>query len=224
MLRQSWSNGVGLQIIWRGIQLSAIASLYAAGLLGSWKQPAQAAEQFGNSAIQFDVDTIVEFEFVASHGAFQSTFGVLNLDTGEKTPLISEIKPSDSNDPMINKKTDFLGTPGNAVPQPLAEFQFKAHTRYLFYLESLYNNRPAGIIYSTNTRNPNSNQQAEFAGGLSGLANGGTLINWDDTGIVKKTPQEKDFNDFTVRVGGHLACPYRISGRSMVVSCTGNSH
>jgi hypothetical protein len=179
----------------------------------------QAEDTFGNSGLQFDTDTIIEFEFIESNGAFQSTFGVINLDTGEKTPLLVEVKPSDAaqdpnrpsdfiDDTDISRQNDFRGTPGNAVPQPLAEFEFKAKTKYSFYLESTYKGKPAGILYSTDFQNLNRRQQTLFEGGMSGLSQGGTAIRWDDTGIVKAL-EERDFDDFIVRLGGHLECPYQ---------------
>ncbi len=226
MQRKSRSNWTGLRILKGAIHLSAIASLYAGGFLGILSRPAQAADQFDLNGIQFDVDTIIEFEFVQSHGAYQSTFGVINLDTGEKTPLIAEVKPSDNfqdvTRPSQDRGTsgvldprDFIGRPGNAVPQPLAEFEFKANRRYAFYLESTYNGRPAGIVYSTTALNRGGNQQAKFEGNFLGLANGGTINLWDDTGSVLVEPdkQDSDFNDFVVRAGGHLACPYANNNR-----------
>jgi len=192
--------------------------------LGMFSKAAQAADQFGTKGVQFDVNTIVEFEFVESHGAYQSTFGVINLDTGEKTPLLAEVKPSDysqnPNTPSDYRrspsKPDFVGTPGNTVPQPLAEYEFKANTRYAFYLESTYNGRPAGIVYSTTAQNPGGNLQAKFDGEVFGLANGGTITLWDDTGslLVKPNQEDTDFNDFIVRAGGHIACPYANNTRS----------
>ncbi|WP_017717434.1 hypothetical protein [Kamptonema formosum] len=136
-----------------------------------------------------------------------------------ETPLIVEVKPSDVvqdpnrpsdyiDDTNTGRQNDFRGTPGNAVPQPLAEFEFKAKTKYSFYLESTYNGRPAGILYSTDFQNLNRRQQALFDGGMSGLSQGGTAIRWDDTGIVKAL-EERDFDDFIVRLGGHLECPYQ---------------
>lgn len=175
------------------------------------RAPVQAAETFGNTGIQFDVETVVEFEFLESHGAYQSTFGVVNLDSGEKTPLLAEVKPSDSDDPIVNKRTDYLGTPGNAIPKPKAEFDFKAHQRYAFYLESTYQGRAAGLLFSTDALNPSGRQQVKFEGGLSELTNGGTVLRWDDTGslLVAPSQDDRDFNDFTVRAGGHQACPYQ---------------
>src|SRR5919202_3774262 len=148
MQRKSLGNYAGLQIL---------IGVIAAGVLGTFSRPAQAADQFDTNGIQFDVDTIVEFEFVESHGAYQSTFGVINLDTGKKTPLLAEVKPSD-NYQDVNRTSqyrapgdrdprDFVGTPGNTVPQPLEEFEFKAGKRYAFYLESTYKGRPSGIVY-----------------------------------------------------------------------------
>jgi hypothetical protein len=204
----------------RVLPLAAIASLSTTGLLSTFSKPAQAADQFDTNGIQFDVDTIIEFEFVQSHGAYQSTFGVVNLDTNEKTPLISEARPADNSQDVTRPSEfrpegeldprDFTGTPGNAVPQPLAEFEFKANTRYAFYLESTYNGRPAGIVYSTTTLNRGGNQQAKFNGNFTSLGNGGTINLWDDTGslLVRPDRQDTDYNDFVVRAGGHLACPW----------------
>ncbi|MBW4493128.1 MAG: hypothetical protein KME26_08590 [Oscillatoria princeps RMCB-10] len=197
----------------------ALLGALAGGLVSTFSTAVQAEDTFGNSGLQFDTDTIVEFEFIESNGAFQSTFGVINLDTGEKTPLIVEVKPSDIvqdpnrpsdfiDDTNTGRQNDFVGTPGNAVPQPLAEFEFKAKTRYSFYLESTYNGRTAGILYSTDFQNLNRRQQTLFEGGMSGLSQGGTAIRWDDTGIVKAL-EERDFDDFIVRIGGHLECPYQ---------------
>jgi hypothetical protein len=197
--------------------LKFVIGVIFAGILGAFSQSVQAVEDFSNGGIKFDVDTVVEFEFVESHGAYQSTFGVLDVETGQKTPLLAEVKPSDNPQNVktttdygrVTSKPDFIGTPGNTVLQPFAEFLFKANKRYVLYLESTYNGRPAGIIYSTNAQNFASNQQGKFEGNFLGLAKGGTLLRWDDTGseLVKKSQDDRDFNDFVIRAGGHLACP-----------------
>lgn len=207
--RKSRRNFAGLQFV-----IGAIA----AGILGAFSPSVQAVEDFSNGGIKFDVDTVVEFEFVESRGAYQSTFGVVDLETGQKIPLLAEVKSSDNpqsvNTPTdygrVTSKPDFIGTPGNTVPQPFAEFLFKANKRYALYLESSYNGRPAGIVYSTDARNLASNLQSKFEGNLSALAKGGTVLRWDDTGteLVKKSQDDRDFNDFVIRAGGHLACPY----------------
>jgi hypothetical protein len=206
------------KIIYKPV-IKLLQAAIVAGLCNSFISPAvQAADIFGNTGLQFEVDTIIEFEFVESNGAFQSSFGVINLDTGEKTPLLVEVKASDTfqdpsrpsdfqDDAGTGSRKDFRGTPGNTVPQPLAEFRFKANTRYGFYLESTYNGRPAGILYSTDSANPNNQQQVEFQGDFQALANNGSLIRWDDTGIVK-VQQERDFDDFIIRAGGNLDCGY----------------
>jgi hypothetical protein len=199
--------------------LGAIASGF---LLGGLAAPVQAQEIFGAEGIRFDANTIVEFEFIESNGAYQSVFGIVNLETGERTPLFTEVKSSDnpqalmepsdySSDLGTNDNDDFLGTPGNTVPEPLAEFEFQANTRYAFYLESSFQGRPAGVLYSTNFQNQtNGSRLVRFEGGLGNLADQGITIIWDDTGsvIVKPNAQDRDFDDFLVRAGGHLACPY----------------
>jgi lysyl-tRNA synthetase class I len=47
-------------------------------IIGSFAQAAKAAEDFNNNFIRFEKDVAVEFEFVESRGAYQSTMGVIN--------------------------------------------------------------------------------------------------------------------------------------------------
>ncbi len=171
-------------------------------VLGSLAQNARAAEDFNNNFIRFEKDVIVEFEFVESHGAYQSTMGVINLVTGEKTPLLAEVKASDDQSLTSPRSQDFVGTPGNAVPQPLADFTFKAGQPYAMYLESTYQGRDAGTIYSSNNRNLNAQLQVRV-GDMSGLASQGLKIDWDDTGAVLSRRDDRDFNDFVVVAGGN---------------------
>lgn len=176
-------------------------------------------EQFDNDVVQFNVDTIVEFEFLESNNAYQSTFGVIDLSTGQRFPLIEEVIPSDAPQPInvpsdfeddtgFSIRDDFPGTPGNAVPNPIAEFEFKANTPYAFYLESTFNGRPAGIVYSTDAENPSRGQQAQFENNIEALAAGGVVIRLDDTGslLVSANQQDRDLDDFVVRAGGYLDC------------------
>lgn len=174
-----------------------------------------AQEFFGNNGVMFASDTIVEFKFVRSYGAYQSTFGVRNEETGEETDLIMEVKPSDNpqdvnfaSDFQTENSNDFLGTPGNTVPKDFAKFRFKAGTKYSFYLRSKYQGRNVGTLYSTDINNPGGNRQVRFEGDIFALGNGGSLIRWDDTGsrLVKRDKQDTDFDDFIIRIGGHELC------------------
>lgn len=233
MQRKSRINYLGLPIF---------VGIIASGLVSTFSSSVKAADVYGNGDIKFDTDTIVEFEFLESNGAYQSTFGVIDLDTNEKTPLMREIKPSDvpqdvtrPSDYVEYSAHDFKGTPGNSVPNPLPEFEFKANHRYAFYLESTYNGRSAGILYSTDAMNPGGNQQARFEGGSEALLNGGSVIRWDDTGsvLVQSDREDRDFDDFVVRVGGHEVCPYsngisrqklaqgEVAQLGMATQCTG---
>ncbi len=175
---------------------------------------AQAADlSIGNGGVQFNRETTIESDFVESHGAYQSTFGVINLDTNEKTPLLIEVRPADSpasvkrpstrlND--INTERDFLGTAQATVIKPLGRFTFRPKTRYMFYLESSFNGRPTGTVYSEDTMNPNQERQVTFAGNPTNLcADGGTILAWDDTGsalVRTRAQQDRDFDDFIVRL------------------------
>ncbi|BAU14275.1 hypothetical protein_185 [Leptolyngbya sp. NIES-3755] len=179
--------------------------------------PVHAASLINNSGIQFNQDTTLESNFVESHGAYQSTFGVINLDTKEKTPLLVETRASDAQESIfkpssrrshLGTNTDFRGTPGNAVPQSATQYRFRANQRYVLYLESSFNGRPTGILYSTDVLNPNREQQVQFAGGINDLCSGGITLGWDDTGsklVRNRQQQDRDFDDFVVQMKS-LSC------------------
>jgi hypothetical protein len=225
------------------------------GLLNTMSLSAAAEDMVGNKGIQFNEDTIIEFEFIESHGAYQSTFGVIDLDSCQpgsggvinfdscnKTPLLSEVQASDSfdfndvyressyeTDLQAGRSNDFLGTPGKTVTNHLAEYKFKANKTYVFYLESQFDNKPAGVVYTTDLVNIKGNKQALFheqvlttetvaqrrndggfdANKFEALINGGLLINLDDTGssLVKTSNEDTDFDDFIVGIGGYLCNP-----------------
>jgi hypothetical protein len=190
------------------------AGLASAVLLGLAAPAVFAADEFSPQAITFDKDTAIDFEFLESHGSYMATFGVMDLNTGEKTPLIKEDKPSDSSERAINKATDFLGTPGNAVSQPKNTFTFKANTPYTLYLESrTASGRVASLVYSVDLRNPNGRQQTKLDKGFEGLGSQGVRINWDDQIRTKKgtTRTDEDFNDFLVIAGGADGCSCAIA-------------
>ena len=225
-------------------------SLGTLGFFQGMTSSVMAENYFGNNNIQFDQDTTIEFEFIESHGAYQSTFGVIDLDSCQTQPggeiifnscdkmaLIVEAKASDYKDTVFRDSTyenslgnqslesDFAGTPGNAVPRPRSEFRFAAGKRYAFYLESYFNGKLAGVVYSANFLNSQGNKQAIFAEGsietaqtiyrqnvpdsnvnqYQALINGGVFIRFDDTGsqLVKKDYQDVDFDDFVVGIGGY---------------------
>ena len=225
------------------------------GLLNAMSLSATAENIIGNQGVRFDEDTIVEFEFIESHGAYQSTFGVIDLDTCQpgvegginfsscvKTPLLSEVKASDSfdfddvyressyeTDLQAGRNNDFLGTPGVTVPNPLAEYEFEADKIYVFYLESQFDGKPTGVVYTTNLINDKGNRQALFlaedltaqtvaqkrndytsdGNKFDDLINGGLLLSLDDTGsaLVKTNQEDADFDDFIVGIGGYICDP-----------------
>ncbi|MCC0176487.1 hypothetical protein I4641_05780 [Waterburya agarophytonicola K14] len=229
------------------------------GLLNVMSLSAVAEDIVGNQGVKFDEDTIVEFEFIESHGAYQSTFGVIDLDSCQagsdggiifdscdKTPLLSEVQASDSfdfddvyressyeTDLQAGRNNDFLGTPGKTVPNYLAEYTFKADKIYAFYLESQFDGKPAGVVYTTNLINDKGNRQALFheedlttqtvaqrrntaafdANKFDALIDGGLLVNLDDTGsaLVKTDNEDADFDDFIVGIGGYICNPTQAS-------------
>lgn len=202
------------QIVWTRLSQWAIAT----GALALIAQPTLAQDAVGNEGVQFKEDTLVEFEFLQSNGAYQASFGVLNLATGERTELFKEVKPSDSfqdvrrpsdysEDIQPQDQNDFRGTPGNTVPEFRKEYLFKADTPYVFYLNSEYNGRSAGFLESSNPR------YTRFLGRFEQLADGtGVVIRWDDTGskLVQKPQEDQDYDDFIVIMGGFEKCRYQV--------------
>jgi hypothetical protein len=201
-----------------GIQF--LTGAIAAGLVGSLAAPVQAQDSFGNQVVQFPVDTTVEFEFIASHGAYQSSIGIVNLDTNQPVAvLFSETKPYDTagtGQPQpsspgqnnIGTSVDFLGTiQGGTVRDQFTEFTFEANTRYGFYLESIsQTGQTRRTVLST------SDLAAIFDGALDAGNRGGitgTRIAWDDDGLPRPG-KDSDFDDFVIEAGGYLVtapCP-----------------
>ena len=252
-MKQSMANFCLSKIF--GISLGTVGIFNALGM-------AATADIVGNQGIRFHEDTIVEFEFIESHGAYQSVFGVIDLDSCQtnsagiidfdsciKTPLLAEVKASDKFDTVYRRSTyetdlqearnnDFLGTPGDTVPDFEQEFIFEAEKRYAFYLESEFDGKPAGTVYTTDLINSRGNRQALFnEEGLTAaavakrrsivgdnlnkydfLVDGGLLINFDDTGstLVKTNDEDADFDDFIVGMGGGILCNYGHAGDSDV--------
>jgi len=182
-------------------------------------------DTLGNRAFVFSEDTVVEFEVKETHGAYQSTVGIVNLDRREQTVLFREVKPYDNYgdrqrqpaSPGVNNTgtpIDYLGTVGGGTivngegnASSLVEFTFKAGERYTLYLESV---SPTGATRRT-VQAINLNA-AQFQGGLdSGQDNElvGTRISWDDQGLPRPG-KDNDFDDFVLEAGGYLikvTCP-----------------
>jgi hypothetical protein len=179
------------------------AALIAAGTLATTIAPARAADEISNQKIQFDTDTIVEFEFQRANNMFRSTFGVVNLQTSERTPLIQEVRASDDNRPVSagGRRTDFLSTPGNAVTTPNAEFKFVANTPYAFYLESTTSTGRKIVVFSTDANNPGGRNHFRLERDSAALGAGGLGINIEDS-----PAGDFDYNDFTVVAGGNVGC------------------
>ena len=206
-----------------GVVIGGIFSVFSSPAQAKTPAPIQVQSQefFDNSGVLFTKNTVVQFKFVRSYGAYQSIFGVRNETTGQETDLIGEVQPSDlspsqfeqalnrPSDGLTDNPNDFQGTLGNAVPLPgTAQFIFKAGNRYSFYLKSQFKGRNVGVVYSTDAKNFAGNQQAKFIGGFSALANGGVTIRWDDTNsqIPRVNQNDNDFDDFIIKAGGHEEC------------------
>jgi hypothetical protein len=203
------------------IRIAAIASINIAGLILTAPAKAQNPPPAGEG-IQFNEQTVVEFEFRESHGFFQSTFGVVNLNTGETIDLFRETKPFDDftdaaelNRPSrgtndIGTQRDFIGTPGNSVLDPIKRFTFQPNTPYAFYLQVIdpRSGQVKTTLYSTKfvqTANGSTPGTSQTVGSLADGEVGdrkGVRISWDDTGLPQPG-KDQDFDDFVVEAGGY---------------------
>jgi hypothetical protein len=203
---------------------TAIAGLASAA-------PAQALS-FNNSGISFNEDTTVNFEFLESHGWFQSNFGVVD-STGKQTVLFSETKRSDGSGP------DNQGTCGNTVLICSTAFKFEAGKQYAFFLDS--GKDVWTDLYSTTSKNPTPwfANQFKFLQGTSVLSDlnyknyntsvgsqlgqtagiqnanpfaGPVLIAVEDSGVNG----HRDFNDFLVTAQVAVPEPATLAGLGLV--------
>jgi len=196
--------------------LSAVTATAAATALFGATAPAQAAS-FGTGGISFAQNTEILFTFGETHGQYQSTLGIfeVNQQGNRSIPtlvqsLFSETKRSDN-----GAANEYRGTLGNTVLGPgKVSFTFLANKIYTLGLDSGgYNS----LVFSTSALNRGSSQQAvfgdlslgnaldldrtsrfqaagQYTNGLPAVFNGGAVISFDDRG----NSNDKDFQDFTV--------------------------
>jgi len=197
---------------------SAIAALSALSLVGAIGTSTQAQETLSNNTIQFPEETVVEFEIVDTHGYYQSTIGVVNLKTGQKTPLFVEKQGFDAPTSSVagrddtNTNADFKGTVeggtivnGAGEASNLIKYTFEAGTPYALYLDSV-DPRTKQARVSLVSTNVNA---TSFAGSLT-AGESGNSIKWDDSGLPRPG-KDSDFDDFVIIAGGFTleSCPIR---------------
>ncbi len=200
------------------LQLVTTISAAAATALLGFSGTAQAAT-FGNSGITFDSKTKVNFSFIRSQGAYQSSLGIYEVLTqGGRTvtslvsTLFSEVKASDN-----GSRNEWAGTLGNTVlGTGKATYEFLAGKVYTLGLVSTFNGNNRPTVFSTNSLNRfggvntqqavfgtnlglNNNSTAAFANAnnfSSGnpFIQGGIQIGFDDRG----NGNDADFQDFQV--------------------------
>lgn len=183
---------------------SVCLGMVAGSLLTMASAPAEAATLFDNSGIQFDKNTLMDFDFLGSQGKFKSTFGVYEVIDGvlgSFSALFSETQRSDN-----DSTNDWEGTCPTTVPNCKASFEFLAGKTYTFGLVSTDRD---GTVYSTNALNTafGGTQQAKFTG--SSLSQG-IAIAFDDRG----NNNDMDFNDF--RVNASVPEPATVLGLGLV--------
>jgi len=166
---------------------STVLGLVAGSALALSAMPAEAAS-FGTDGILFETDTKVDFEFLESHGKFQSTLFIVEADAKD-TPVYTLFT---ENEAFIMPETDdFLGLCPETVTAPDTSsctnwFTFEAGVEYSLLLDSGNN----GKVWSTTALNNPVDTQAEFIFGQTEA--GKYTIRFEDNG------GDTDFNDFTI--------------------------
>jgi len=189
---------------------STFLGLAVGSALALSAMPGEAATvEFGNNGILFDTDTKIDFDFIQSQGAFQSTLFIVEAanPTDPVFTLFTENEPFDSTSP------DFIGTCPTSVTVPGSSsctnwFTFEAGVEYSLALFS-GNNKPAetnGFVYSSDDLNNPVGQQAFVFEGLvlpeytepgdisADPFLGKVTIAFDDKGNAN----DEDFQDFIV--------------------------
>jgi hypothetical protein len=115
--------------------------------------------------IQGDGSTL-EFGFLGSYGAFQSSFGIYNVTTRQYTTLFQEINRHS----FLGQGLDNYGDATN-INVLQTQFTFESNNQYTFFLG---NNGESATVYSTTDHNTDTpykkfGQQAQFFSDLSVL-------------------------------------------------------
>lgn len=185
----------------------------ATAFVGALSMPAQAANLFGNTGIQFDTATTVDFNFVQASNQFQS---VLNIYTqaaplNPVASLFTETKQSDTKLQSDNWVST-CGGANSAVANCTSSFTFQAGVLYTLGLFSVAvtpsgtldpNNGPrVPIVYSTNSLNApytvggvTSNKRANFSSNNPFL---NTVNIFFEDAAYRTEPEDLDFNDFQI--------------------------
>jgi hypothetical protein len=204
---------------------AGFATAAATAMISGFATPAEAFS-FGNSGIKFDADTVVNFSFVESHGAYTSAVHIFEASNLKQSvaKLFWETKQSDN-----GGSNEWKGSFGNAVTSASglnsASFTFKAGVEYTLGLLSGKN----GTVYSTDSLNKTGTQQAVFgvenvlwsslnkektnqfqqAGSFTSgnPFKDSVMISFDDRG----NKNDKDFQDFTISATASEAVPEPLS-------------
>ncbi|AFY40204.1 hypothetical protein Lepto7376_4074 [[Leptolyngbya] sp. PCC 7376] len=201
--------------------------------LGLMPLRAQANTNFDSQSISFNKNTIVEFEFVQSHGSYRTVFGMINQTTGTKTVIFQENQPYDdyqfaeyAPNPMqhdTGSNKDYVGTFGKTVTPGIGinavktfgkpdgqvvEVPFQANHQYVFFLD-VYDEQGNFVNQFLSTQNA-----ANFDGNLQGgqgrdsysRSITGISLLWEDGGR-RESVEDFDYDDFVVEAGGFLFDP-----------------
>ncbi|MEQ8539737.1 MAG: PEP-CTERM sorting domain-containing protein [Coleofasciculus sp. D1-CHI-01] len=165
---------------------STVLGLVAGGTLALSAMPADAAS-FNNGGILFDTDTKVDFEFLESHGKFQSTLFIVEA-TDKNTPVYTLFTENEAFD---TDSSDFMGTCPTSVTAPDGSctnwFEFQGGVEYSLLLDSGNN----GKVWSTDLLNMPVETLALFK--FEQTDAGKYTIDFEDKGIAPY-----DFNDFSI--------------------------
>jgi hypothetical protein len=194
--------------------VASLTAAAAASAVASFSTPALAASltpsNFGVNGLKFDTNTTVQFDFLESHGMWQTALGVYRKDGTLVSTLFAEnLRGADpgSND----AKNDWKGTCGLSMSNCTTTFNFLAGVEYKFGLRK-YNPTTPTVVNAPYSLGSDANK-AKFVYGGSYTYNlqGPTWIsqNRDKTSLTAtlsvgldqvligmEDGYDKDYNDF----------------------------
>lgn len=194
--------------------VASLTAAAAASAVASFSTPALAASltpsNYGVNGLKFDTDTTVQFDFLESHGMWQTALGVYRKDgTLASTLFTEDLRGSDPGANDANN--DWKGTCGLSMSNCTTTFTFLAGVEYKFGLRK-YNPTTPDVVRAAYSVGSDANK-AKFVYGGSHTYNlqGPTWIQnnpgktsltatlsvgLDEVLTAMEDGYDKDYNDF----------------------------
>ncbi|WP_017720300.1 PEP-CTERM sorting domain-containing protein [Kamptonema formosum] len=194
--------------------VASLTAAAAASAVACFSTPALAASltpsNFGVNGIKFDTNTTVQFDFLESHGMWQTALGVYRTDgTLAGTLFTEDLRGSD---PGANdSKNDWKGTCGLSMSNCTTTFNFLAGVEYKLGLRK-YNPATPNVVSAPYSLGSDANKAKFIYGGsytynLQGPTwiqnnpgqspqTASLSVGFEQVLIAMEDGYDKDYNDF----------------------------